>query len=251
MHKVKQNYYGNLCTEMYEILHAQAPEDELAFYLSYAQKKDNILEALCGSGRFLVPFMQQGYHISGIDLSNEMLDKLKQKMPNAKVFQADILDYCSDEQYDYIFISSGSISLFTDVDLCIQILKKLKGMLAPHGKLVFAVETIADQCIDDEDYKTVESVKTKDGLNLILKCQNYYDKQSRTQFSPGIYELYNDDAVLLQREEMDFQTHLYQPGEMEQYLKEIGFKNIKTYSSFSKELSPPQSERFLFECHID
>lgn len=251
MHKVKQNYYGNLCTEMYEILHAQAPEDELAFYLSYAQKKDNILEALCGSGRFLVPFMQQGYHISGIDLSNEMLDKLKQKMPNAKVFQADILDYCSDEQYDYIFISSGSISLFTDVDLCIQILKKLKGMLAPHGKLVFAVETIADQCIDDEDYKTVESVKTKDGLNLILKCKNYYDKQSRTQFSPGIYELYNDDAVLLQREEMDFQTHLYQPGEMEQYLKEIGFKNIKTYSSFSKELSPQQSERFLFECHID
>lgn len=251
MHKVKQNYYGNLCTEMYEILHAQAPEDELAFYLSYAQKKDNILEALCGSGRFLVPFMQQGYHISGIDLSNEMLDKLKQKMPNAKVFQADILDYCSDEQYDYIFISSGSISLFTDVDLCIQILKKLKGMLAPHGKLVFAVETIADQCIDDEDYKTVESVKTKDGLNLILKCKNYYDKQSRTQFSPGIYELYNDDGVLLQREEMDFQTHLYQPGEMEQYLKEIGFKNIKTYSSFSKELSPQQSERFLFECHID
>lgn len=30
----KQNYYGSLCTEMYEILHKQAPRDELDFYLS-------------------------------------------------------------------------------------------------------------------------------------------------------------------------------------------------------------------------
>lgn len=30
------NYYGSLCTEMYELLHSQAPQDELAFYLSYA-----------------------------------------------------------------------------------------------------------------------------------------------------------------------------------------------------------------------
>lgn len=36
---LKQNYYGSLCTEMYEILHAEAPQDELDFYLSYAKKK--------------------------------------------------------------------------------------------------------------------------------------------------------------------------------------------------------------------
>ena len=27
----EKNYYGNLCTEMYEILHAEAPQDELNF----------------------------------------------------------------------------------------------------------------------------------------------------------------------------------------------------------------------------
>lgn len=35
----EKNYYGNLCTEMYEILHAEAPQDELNFYLSYAEKE--------------------------------------------------------------------------------------------------------------------------------------------------------------------------------------------------------------------
>ncbi len=55
-----KNYYGSLCTEMYEILHKEAPEDELSFYLSYAEKGMSILEPLCGSGRFLVPFLQRG-----------------------------------------------------------------------------------------------------------------------------------------------------------------------------------------------
>ena len=54
-----KNYYGSLCTEMYEILHKDAPKDELEFYLSYAEKGMSILEPLCGSGRFLVPFWKE------------------------------------------------------------------------------------------------------------------------------------------------------------------------------------------------
>lgn len=41
---VPKNYYGSLCTEMYEILHETAPEDELEFYLSYAQKGQKMLD---------------------------------------------------------------------------------------------------------------------------------------------------------------------------------------------------------------
>lgn len=248
MSESKQNYYGSLCTEMYEILHEKAPQDELGFYLSYAENGKKILEPLCGSGRFLVPFMEHGFDICGIDLSGEMLEKLKQKAPDAKITQADILEYSSGEKYDYIFISSGSVSLFTDMTLCKKILEKLKGMLAPAGKFVFAVDTIANRCTDDSDYKISISVKTKQSFDLILKTKNYYDEQSQTQFSPAIYELYNG-TKLLQSETMDFQTHLYKFGEMEHYLNEIGFKTVKTYSSFLKEIAiNDQCEMFLFEC---
>lgn len=235
---------------MYEILHEKAPRDELNFYLSYAKKEDKILEALCGSGRFLIPFMEQGFDIFGIDLSVAMLNKLKQKAPNAKVFQADILEYSSKNRFDYIFISSGSVSLFTDINLCRKILGKIKEMLTPEGKFVFAVDTVADKCSDDNDYKISVTTKTKEGFDLILKNKNYYDEQSRTQFSPGIYELYNG-TELLQSEYMDFQTHLYKFGEMERLLKEIGFTNVKTYSSFSKDVAADDNcEMFLFECSV-
>lgn len=246
--RTTKNYYGRLCTEMYEILHEKAPQDELDFYLSYAEKGKKILEPLCGSGRFLVPFMEHGFNICGMDLSNEMLDKLKQKVPNAEVTQADILEYSSTKPYDYIFISSGSVSLFTDIDLCKKILKKLKNMLAPKGKFVFAVDTIANRCSDDDSYKTAVSVKTKEGFHLVLKSKDYYEEESQTQFSPSIYELYNK-AELLQSEPMDFQLHLYRFGEMEEYLREIGFQTVTTYSSFQKEVATGnQDKMFLYEC---
>ena len=235
-----KNYYGSLCTEMYEILHKEAPQDELAFYLSYAEKGMKILEPLCGSGRFLIPFLERGYDIKGIDLSAEMLARLKEKTPNAKVFQKDILKYDSIEKYDYIFISSGSVSLFTDMDLCKRILHKMKDLLKKNGKFVFAVDTIANKCPDDTDYQKSISVKTEEGYELILKAH--------TQYSPSIYELY-DGTKLLQQERMDFQTHLYEPGEIEPYLKEIGFTKVNVYSSYDKKIAENNlTEMFLYEC---
>lgn len=141
----RQNYYGSLCTRMYEILHEKASEEELNFYLSYAEKGCRILEPLCGSGRFLIPFMEWGFDITGLDLSGEMLAQLKQKAPDAKVIQADLSEYCPKEKYDYIFIPVGSISLFTDIGLCRKILKNLRECLSEKGKLVFSVETEADR----------------------------------------------------------------------------------------------------------
>lgn len=250
MEQIRQNYYGNLCTEMYEILHSEAPADELDFYLSYAEKGKKILEPLCGSGRFLVPFLERGFTISGIDLSEEMLAKLKQKAPMASVACRDILQYSSDRFFDYIFISSSSVSLFTDISVCRQLLGKMKSLLSPDGVFVFAVDTIANRCIDDTEYIPSVTVPLEDGTALTLKTKNYYEEKSQTQFSPGIYELCRNDKLLSQ-EFMDFQTHLYTFGEMEGYLKEAGFSTIKTYSSFQKEIAvDDQCEFFLFECRI-
>lgn len=188
-----KNYYGNLCTEMYEILHKDAPLDELSFYLSYAEKGMNILEPLCGSGRFLIPFF---------------------------------------------------------MEMCRAILYKMKCLLKKDGKFVFAVDTVTNRCPDDSDYHILISVKTKEGFDLVLKGKNFYDEKTHTQFSPSIYELYNG-TELLQQEEMNFQTHLYELGEMESYLRDIGFTKIRVYSSYDKVVAENnQSKMFLYECSV-
>ena len=128
-----------------------------------------------------------------------------------------------------------------NLELAVQYIKEASCMGA---------DTVADRCENDSDYKTAVSVKTAQGFDLLLRSKNYYDEETQTQFSPAIYELYNG-TKLLQSEPMDFQTHLYKFGEMEHYLKEIGFTTVKTYSSFEKERAvDDQCEMFLFECSM-
>lgn len=132
--------------------------------------------------------------------------------------------------------------------LCEKVLYKIRNLLQKDAKFVFAVDTIANRCSDDSDYKIVKSVKTTEGFDLLLKCKNYYDATSQTQYSPSIYELYNGN-VLLQQEEMDFQIHLYRLGEIEPFLYNIGFKNVAVYASFDKKPAiDNKSEAFLYEC---
>ena len=89
------NDYGKLCTMMYEQLHPTADPQELAFYLSYAKPGEQMLELLCGSGRFLIPFWKKGLSIDGVDLSAQMLEQLEQKLPEAKP----ALHCCSADAY--------------------------------------------------------------------------------------------------------------------------------------------------------
>ena len=230
---MEKNSYGSLCTEMYEILHPEAPEDELRFYLSYAQKGMRILEPLCGSGRFFLPFWQRGFDICGMDASGEMLERLRKKAPGASVEQADIRAYAAPHPFDYIFIPAGSVSLFTDMGDLLRVLRRMREMLSPGGKFVFAVDTVFDREDDDAAYRTVAAVQTQEGLDLLLKVKNTYEEKSQTQFSPSVYELYRE-GTLLQRESMGFQTHLYRRGEMEGYLRESGFAKVQVYASAQK-----------------
>lgn len=203
-----KNYYGRLCMETYEALHAAAPEDELAFYLSYARAGDKILEPMCGSGRFLIPFMERGFGITGIDLSEEMLSALYRKTPQAHAFKGDILEFSSDVLYDYIFISSGSFSLFTDAETADGVLVKLRSLLAPGGKMVIAAESMAGACNGDGSYRLVSAMPFDDGGELRFSSMDRYDAKTQTQYSPGRYELYRD-GELVESEWMDFQIRLY------------------------------------------
>lgn len=61
MDELKQNYYGSLCTEMYEILHGQAPQDELQFYLSYVEKGHEDFRAAMWKRAISCAFLARGF----------------------------------------------------------------------------------------------------------------------------------------------------------------------------------------------
>ena len=66
--------YGKLCTAYYDLGKPFLASDALAYYQAKAAESSGpVLEPMCGSGRFLIPLLQAGIPIEGVDASREML----------------------------------------------------------------------------------------------------------------------------------------------------------------------------------
>ena len=130
------------------------------------QNPKNILDIGFGTGILAKKLYDDRYNIYGIDFSNEMLKKAKQKMPNAELLQFDFTDGLPKEfeqkQFDVI-LSTYAIHHIDDEAKKLYILKLLKS-LNPKGILIFgdvAFETEKDMKAarkkdyeewDDEEY---------------------------------------------------------------------------------------------------
>ncbi len=113
--------YLSLCTEVYDLSKPDAPSDAYAFYREYAKAANGlILEPMCGTGRFLLPLLEEGFNVHGFDASEHMLKalyaKAKAKNIDATVWKGFVEDLERPEQYNLIFIPSGSFCLIIDPD---------------------------------------------------------------------------------------------------------------------------------------
>lgn len=89
--------YGKLSTKMYEITKpvGYSINGDLEFYYDKLKHvTGDILEADVGTGRLLIPYLQKGLTIEGVDLSNEMLQQCQKNLDNAnikgKIYQGDL-----------------------------------------------------------------------------------------------------------------------------------------------------------------
>ena len=121
------------------------------------QNPKNILDIGFGTGILAKKLYDDGYNIYGIDFSNEMLKKAKQKMPNAELLQFDFTDGLPKEfeqkQFDVI-LSTYVIHHIDDEAKKLYILKLLKS-LNPKGILIFG-----DVAFETE--KDMEAARKKD-----------------------------------------------------------------------------------------
>lgn len=101
--------YGKLCTLIYDLDKPYAVKEETESYTKFVtSKKDKILEPMCGSGRFYIPFLKDGYNITGFDLSRPMLEACRNKCSKlgmiADIFKADIVEYqCKKNTSTFLF----------------------------------------------------------------------------------------------------------------------------------------------------
>lgn len=73
--------YGELCTEVYDLSKPLGFSfGDVEYYRErLSDIKGKVLEVGCGSGRVLIPLLQSGIQIEGLDNSDAMLDSCKRR----------------------------------------------------------------------------------------------------------------------------------------------------------------------------
>ena len=110
-------------------------ELEWVMNLLQPQAGERILDAGCGSGIFTQPIAAKGAQITGIDISQPMLERAQKRLPQHEFLAADICDLpFSDETFD----KTVSITALEFIENGAQAIAELFRVTKPGGLVVVA-----------------------------------------------------------------------------------------------------------------
>jgi SAM-dependent methyltransferase len=204
---------------------------DLDFYLSLCTSDDSILEVGCGTGRVLQKFLQNNFQVTGIDISNEMLDIAKEKLntdikqKKLKLVNHNLSNASMPVRFDKALVTFYTFNYITKQPEIF--LKNLYESLNTDGIAVFDLfypKVLADPSIND--------IWTESSINLDHRKILIRDKRKfeiNREFRSQVY-IENGKEI-----QIDSERRYFSPQEIGRLLKHTGFKKINFSNRYSKE----------------
>ena len=243
--------YGRLCTEFYDLSKPEAPPKALEFFLRCLEDTSQpVLEPMCGSGRFLVPLLERGIDIDGVDSSPDMLqachDHCEARGLRPNLYQQRLQELDLPRQYGCVLIPAGSFGLITDSGEATEALRRIHQHLVPGGRLVLEIET--PRALPESLGKWHESHLTRsDGAEVVFRALPEYDPAKRLQQDTHWYGVF-DDGRLIESETEDLSLRLYEEAELRQLLAAAGFSGIRATKPYCDVESAEEDVAVVFGC---
>lgn len=113
--------YSRMTGRIYDLIYSQKDYlDETLKLEEIIQARcesggNRILEAACGTGSYK-RYLSNKYIVDGFDLSLEQVEEAKRKLPNLNIYQADMVDFDTTENYDAVLCLFSSIGYLLTKD---------------------------------------------------------------------------------------------------------------------------------------
>jgi SAM-dependent methyltransferase len=134
--------YDRLSSEFYDY---HAKRGDVEFYAGLAKESGGpVLEIGCGTGRVLIPTARAGAHITGLDLSEHMLEICQNKLERessdvqdrVNLVRADMRDFDLGIQFSLVTIPFGPFNCLVSVKDQMRCLECIRQHLSDTGVLV-------------------------------------------------------------------------------------------------------------------
>jgi SAM-dependent methyltransferase len=183
------------------VAESKSSGEDVEFYVSEALKADGkVLEVACGTGRIYLEMLDAGVDAYGIDISEEMLERLREKAGERglepKVEKADMRDFDLDEKFSLVIIPYRSFLHNTTIEDQLSTLENIYEHLDDGGKLVlnfycpdldFISENYGKEIRSDiearEELELVEYNEIVDPVNMIIEFEKKVLEEDEEKWS--------------------------------------------------------------------
>lgn len=251
----------------YDLFYSRDKQD-FEFYRELARQAGSgarVLELACGSGRLMLPVLEEEVHLTGLDLSAAMLDKARQKLAKeppevqerVSLVQGDMcrLDETLDltQSFDLIYLAYNSFQHLDTNEERLACLRSAYRFLKPGGRFVVDVLNPEGERPEANNGRLVYvgKVKVPERDSVIkLFFTSYADlaaKQCRFKYT--CHESFADGTV--DRTLIGINYGYIYRDELEALVQEAGFTVERVYGSFEFDEFSSDSERLIMACRRD
>lgn len=194
-------------------------DDATKEWVAYTKKRvegSRILELACGSGEITLALAKTGYHLSALDLSQEMIDRamMKDEKHVVDFKQGNMLELASYGQYDAIVCYCDSINYLNPEELE-PFFNEVYSHLSDKGSFLFDMHTeerllefidpfIEEDWIDDTAYQwAIESDERR-----IIHHFRFYFKNGSVVSETHIQHVFQLSKVLQLLEEAGYRVEV-------------------------------------------
>jgi SAM-dependent methyltransferase len=179
-----------VAAELYDLI-LGGYRDDLEFYVGRARAATGpVLELACGTGRVLLPTLEAGVEIEGLDLQPQMIERLHanaaQRGLTARAAVGDMRDFSLGRRFALVTITFNAFVHNLTAEDQIATLRCCRAHLEPGGALVFDVMAPTLGLLADPDGEPVlelEILHPETGLPVRLYDTRAKDLVAQTQHS--------------------------------------------------------------------
>jgi SAM-dependent methyltransferase len=226
----------------YDLLYGNS-QDDVPFYLAMARETGGpVCELACGTGRVLLPIARAGFEVTGIDVSQAMLDKLQAKLEKeprevqARVALkcADMRDYRFSQKFKFIFCAFNSFLHLMTTDDQLACLANVREYLADDGRLVLNVFAPDHRRLTGRDGKEVSVERDPEtGRDMVVTTISKFHLENQTIRAWQYVDRIGDDGTV-KRYPASFSLSWIHNREMHLLLRLAGYEVVAVYGGYDK-----------------
>jgi SAM-dependent methyltransferase len=212
---------------------------DFPFWLSLAEREgDPIVEWGAGTGRLAIPLAKAGFDVTGVELSERMVEEGRKKGGTVEWVCADMRTVQLGRQYALAVCAFNSFLCLLNVDEALALLRNAREHLKPDGLLGIEVSAFSpEELAEEPGGPELHHDFTRDlpDGRLDRFSVSRYDAASQLLRMRLFYELYDASGELKDRRTHDLTIRVVGRDELGLMLRIAGFEIEAVYGGFGGE----------------